>query len=63
MAEVKAEVKDAKESKPVKTSAYIALIGGNLADGSRFEEGDKLSGLSAGEIKALKEMGAIAEDK
>lgn len=63
MAEAKAELKGAKEPKPAKSSVHIALVGGNLADGSRFEEGDKLSGVSAEEIKALKEMGAIAEDK
>lgn len=63
MAEAKGELKSVKETKPVKSAFYIALIGGNLSDGSRFEEGDKLGSLTAEDIKALKEMGAIAEDK
>jgi hypothetical protein len=63
MAEAKAELKSTKAPAPKSSGGFVATVGGNLSDGSRFEAGDKLGSLKPNEIKALKEMGAIAEDK
>lgn len=42
----------------------IFTCGGNLADGTRFEEGDVVpADVSEKELKVLREMGAIGESE
>lgn len=51
-----------KQSQPKKKKVYRALVGGNLADGSRFEAGQVLD-CSAKELAELKKLNAVAEEK
>ncbi len=50
-----------KKTVPAKKVAgqFVAVAGGNLADGKRFEIGEVLVNLSDAEIKALTAMQAI----
>ena len=50
-----------KAEAPKAAGSYKAKVGGNLADGTRFEAGETLKGLSASDVSALKEMDAIEE--
>jgi len=60
----KKKIEAKKAEAPAKAGGqYKAKVGGNLADGTRFEAGDTLSGLSASELAALQEMDAIEESK
>lgn len=46
-----------------KTEEKVFINGGNLADGSRFEIGDKVpSDLSEAELKALKKLNCIGDE-
>lgn len=53
----KAETPKAKQGGKL----FIALCGGNLSDGTRFEEGETLVAVSPSDASALIEMGAIKE--
>lgn len=50
-----------KAKQKARHKKYIAKVGGNLADGSRFEAGDVLTDLTDKERAALIEMEAIEE--
>lgn len=64
----KEKIKDAGEEvapkapkQPKAASGYIATVGIETPDGRRFEAGEPVDGLSAAQIEAFIEMGAIAE--
>ena len=44
-----------------KDKQYIYTVGGNLADGTRFEAGDEVGDIPAADLKALIEMDAVKE--
>jgi len=43
-----------------KSKGLVATCGGHLSDGTRFEEGDVLSGVTAEDLEALKELNAVS---
>jgi len=55
----KKETKSEKKEVKKPSGSFVAIKGIALADGRRFEEGDKVSDLTPDEVAALKEMQAI----
>ncbi len=60
MAKAKKTAAAAKKKKAGKV--VRALVGGNLADGTRFEAGEDVTNIPAEDLAALEKMGAVAED-
>jgi hypothetical protein len=60
----KKKIEAKKAEAPAKAGGqYKAKVGGNLADGTRFEAGEVFKSLSSSELAALRQMDAIEEIK